>query len=193
MRECMLSGFKGVRLFQTPWTVAFQAPLSMKFFSRQKYWSRLPCPSPGDLSNPGIKPSSPASTALQEDSLPLSHLGSPITWSLVVKKEPLDFWLMQIGSHWDVLKQASAQSCMKVGSPGPTRKWLFQCGHIASCPKARATLSLRGTLGCWEKPVHKHLPSLCGLIRTTKIPKPLYHSHTYFANTTTTSRGNCGS
>ena len=39
----------------TPWTVARQAPLSMGF-SRQEYWSGLPCPSPGDLPNPGIQP-----------------------------------------------------------------------------------------------------------------------------------------
>ena len=50
----------------TPWTVAYKAPLSMGF-SRQEYWSGLPFPSPGDLSNPGIKPGSPA---LQADSLP---------------------------------------------------------------------------------------------------------------------------
>ena len=43
----------------TPWTVAQQVPLSMGF-SRQEYWSGLPCPSPGDLSNPGIEPGSPA-------------------------------------------------------------------------------------------------------------------------------------
>ena len=41
---------------------------------RQEYWSGLPLPSPGDLPDPGIKPVSPA---LQVDSLPLSHLGSP--------------------------------------------------------------------------------------------------------------------
>ena len=39
----------------TPWTVALQAPLSMGF-PRQEYWSGLPFPSPGNLSNPGIKP-----------------------------------------------------------------------------------------------------------------------------------------
>ena len=44
-----------VCLFATPWTVACQAPLSMGF-SRQGYWSGLPCPSPGDLPDPGIKP-----------------------------------------------------------------------------------------------------------------------------------------
>ena len=48
-----------VRPFVTPWTVACQAPLSMEF-SRQEYWSGLPFPSPGDLSDPGIKPMSPA-------------------------------------------------------------------------------------------------------------------------------------
>ena len=50
---------------QTPWTVAHQTPLTMEF-SRQEYWSRFLCPSPGDLSDPGIKPGSPA---LQADSL----------------------------------------------------------------------------------------------------------------------------
>ena len=53
--------------------VAGQAPLSLGF-SRQEYWSGLPCPPSEDLPNPGIKPGSPA---LQADSLPLSHQGSP--------------------------------------------------------------------------------------------------------------------
>ena len=48
-----------VWLFVTLWTVAHQAPPSMGF-SRQEYWSGLPFPSPGDLSDPGIKPRSPA-------------------------------------------------------------------------------------------------------------------------------------
>ena len=64
-----------VRFFATPWTVAYQAPQSMGFF-RQEHWSGLPFPSPGDLPNPGVEPGSPA---LQADSLPLSHQGSPET------------------------------------------------------------------------------------------------------------------
>ena len=47
-----------VQLFVTPWTVAHQVPLSMGF-SRQEYWSRLPCPPPRDLPNPVIEPLSP--------------------------------------------------------------------------------------------------------------------------------------
>ena len=54
-----------IQLFATPWTVAWQAPLPMRF-PRQEYWSGLTFPSPGDLSNPGIEPRSPA---LQADSL----------------------------------------------------------------------------------------------------------------------------
>ena len=52
-----------VQLFATPWTVAHQAPLSTGF-SRQEYWSGLPFPSPGDLPDPGIQPTSLASPAL---------------------------------------------------------------------------------------------------------------------------------
>ena len=48
-----------VQLFVTPWTVACQAPLSMKL-SRHECWSGLPFPSPGDLPKPGIEPTSPA-------------------------------------------------------------------------------------------------------------------------------------
>ena len=54
MCECVLSRFSHIQLFATLWTVAHQAPLSMGF-SRQEYWSGLPCPPPGDLLNPGIK------------------------------------------------------------------------------------------------------------------------------------------
>ena len=54
-----------VRLFVTPWTVAYQAPLPIEF-SRQEYWSGLPFPSPGDLPDPGNEP---RTHALQANSL----------------------------------------------------------------------------------------------------------------------------
>ena len=62
-----------VRLFATSWTVAPQAPRSMGL-SRHEYWIGLLFPSPGDLSNPGIKPAPPS---LQADSLPSKPPGSP--------------------------------------------------------------------------------------------------------------------
>ena len=59
MTSCMLSWFSRIRLSTTSWSVAHQAPLSIGF-SRQKYWSGLPCPPPGDLPDPGSEPVSPA-------------------------------------------------------------------------------------------------------------------------------------
>ena len=57
---CMLSHFSRVWLLKTPWTIAFQAPLSMEF-SRQEYWNGLLCPPLGDLPSPGVElVSSPA-------------------------------------------------------------------------------------------------------------------------------------
>ena len=61
---CCAQSLSRVQLFETPWTVACQAPLFMGF-SRQECWSGLPFPTPGDLSNPGIEPTSPI---LQVDS-----------------------------------------------------------------------------------------------------------------------------
>ena len=62
-----------VRLFATPCIVAYQAPPSMGLF-RQDCWNELLFPSPGDLSNPGIEPESPA---LQADALPSEPPGKP--------------------------------------------------------------------------------------------------------------------
>ena len=58
---------KSCPTLSTPWTVACQE------FSRQEYWNGLPFPSPGDLSDPGIEPESPA---LQADSLPSELWGN---------------------------------------------------------------------------------------------------------------------
>ena len=57
----------------TPWTVANQAPQSTEF-SKQEYWSGLPFPPPGDLTDPGIEPGSPA---FQADALPSEPPGKP--------------------------------------------------------------------------------------------------------------------
>ena len=85
---CLLSRFSLVHLFATLWTVAHQVSLSMGF-SRQEHWSGLPCPPPGNLPHPGIKPRSPA---LQVDSLPAELPGKPfslLTSNLFVHKS---FW-----------------------------------------------------------------------------------------------------
>ena len=72
----VLSHFSCVWLFANPWTVVPLTPrlLCPWGFYRQECWSGLPCLPPGDLPNPVIEP---RSSALQVDSLPLSHQGSP--------------------------------------------------------------------------------------------------------------------
>ena len=73
---CMLSCFSCAWLFGTPWTVDRQAPLSMGF-SREEHWSGWPCPLPGILPDPGIKPKSVRSPSLTS-SLPLAPPGKLI-------------------------------------------------------------------------------------------------------------------
>ena len=75
---CVLSLFNCVQLFVTPWTVAQQAPLSMGF-SRQEYWSGWPCPPPGDLPDPGIKPAS-----LMSLSLAGGFFTTTVTWETLI-------------------------------------------------------------------------------------------------------------
>ena len=70
---CLLSCFSPIQLFAVLRTVTYQTSLSMGF-SRQEYWSVLPCLAPGYLPNTGIKPTSPA---LQTDSLPPVPPGEP--------------------------------------------------------------------------------------------------------------------
>ena len=71
-----LSCYSCVQLFATLWMVSFHAPLSVGF-PRQECWSRLPCPPPKNLPDPGIEPESPT---VQADSLPSEPL-SPHFWT----------------------------------------------------------------------------------------------------------------
>ena len=79
---CVCESLSCARLFATAWTVAHQAPLSMRF-SRQGYWTGLPFPSPGDFPNPGIELRSPA---LHADSLPTELQGKPHSNTMSVVK-----------------------------------------------------------------------------------------------------------
>ena len=72
-QKVKVKSLSGVRLFLTPWTVAYQVPPSMGF-SSQECWTGLPFPPPGDLPDPGIEPRSPA---LQADAVPSEPPGKP--------------------------------------------------------------------------------------------------------------------
>ena len=84
-----------------------QALLSMGF-SRQEYWSELPLPSPGDLPDPGVEPRSPA---LQVDTLPLSHQGSPLELFLTLTSS-----LLGISSKKKIIWGVDKDFCTKISS-----------------------------------------------------------------------------
>ena len=77
VHACVLRHFNPVQLCTTLWTVALQAPLSMGY-SRQEYRSGLPCPSPGDLPDSGIKPVSFTTPALAGRFFTTSTSGKPM-------------------------------------------------------------------------------------------------------------------
>ena len=81
--------------------IVHQAHLSMRF-SGQEHWSGLPCCPPGDLPGPETKHTSLASPALWADSLPLSHLGSPIslTYGLNFLKKWYKLFAKYKQTHW---------------------------------------------------------------------------------------------
>ena len=94
-------------LFETLWTVDHQVPLPLGFF-RQEYWSRLPFPTPGDLPDPGIKPVSPVSPALQMDSLPAEPLGiiQMKLWKELKKTKNITYAVSTVHNKlWKILKE----------------------------------------------------------------------------------------
>ena len=112
----MCLSFSCVQLFATLWTVARQAPLSMGF-SRQEYWSGLPFPSPGDLSNPGIEPRSPA---LQADALTSNVFFFPLPFhSVLVGKKALCTILLLCSPllGWNIYPPYLENFCMGDLSP----------------------------------------------------------------------------
>ena len=98
-----------VQLFATPWTVAYQAPLSMGF-PRQDYWSGLPFPSPGDL--PGLNPGLPHCRLMLYC---LSHQGSPnligVSPSLIGEEA---LWARKANLHRKLKVQSSEKKVLSL-------------------------------------------------------------------------------
>ena len=95
---CMLSRFCHVWFFVTPWTVSHQAPLSIGF-SRQEYWSGLPCPTPGDLPNRGLR--------------------SNLMWFESLKSPALTGWFFTSSATWE----APDKVCLL------HLNWNYECCH----------------------------------------------------------------
>ena len=108
MRVCLI-----VSNSSTLWIVSHQAPLSMGF-SRQEFWSGLPCPSPGDLPNPGVELASPVSNALKVGSLFTEPLEKPIyrnhhlLMSLIRNQKLKNIYLVTSNEHSPLLSQSVA-------------------------------------------------------------------------------------
>ena len=128
MKKVKVKSLNCVWLFETPWTVAYQAPPSMGF-SRQEYWSGLPFPSPGDLPDPGIEPRSPA---FQADAGRPVNLWATQTHRLYIyeliyniKKKRFRFWFWfwnQLFVTWDLFldsHQANWSSVLSFFSGSP--------------------------------------------------------------------------
>ena len=99
VRSC----FSRVWLFATQWTISYQAPLFMGF-SRQEYWSGLPCSPPGDLPNPGIEPVSLTSPALAGGFFITSTTWETHEYVIFYEKEELRLQIelkLLISWHWD--------------------------------------------------------------------------------------------
>ena len=97
----------------TPWTVAHQVPLPMRF-PRQEYWSGLLFPSPGDLLDPGIQPGPPA---LQMDSLPLATQEATILLGSTYKQHHMSFVFLCLTYISSVQFRSIAQSCPTLCNP----------------------------------------------------------------------------
>ena len=106
VRACMLSRFCCVQLFAIPWTVAHQAPLSMGF-SRQEYWSGWQCPSPGDLPDLGMEPTSHVSPTLAGRFFTTEPPGKPQTSMITPRPKSGVFWETQ--NDWGYRRNDGAQ------------------------------------------------------------------------------------
>ena len=118
VHACVLRCFSCVRLCVTPWTVAQQAFLFMGF-SRQEHWSGLPCPLPGDLPDPGIKP-----TSLTSSSLAGRLFTTRVTWETLSAwwGIPVGGWSAFINRILCWMDHPLMHQCMNIYPP---LKWLF--------------------------------------------------------------------
>jgi len=128
---CVLSHFSQVQLFVTLWTVACQAPLSVGF-SRQRYWSGLPCPPPGNLSDPGIE-----LTALTFPTLAGRFSTTSATWEVLcyhLRKHILN----TSATAWVALPSF----CLPL-SPNPVSQWNSGFASSKQChPRHTTSLNL---------------------------------------------------
>ena len=114
----MLSHFSHIWFFATLQNIIQQAPLSMGF-SRQEYWSELPCSPPGDLPNPGIEPTSVISPALAG-----GFFTTSITWIDLLNHCKLWVSICQ-SSNESFIERTDAEAETAILWPPDGKNWLF--------------------------------------------------------------------
>ena len=152
-----------VRLFVALWTVAYQASPSMEF-SRQKYWSGWPFPSPGDLPDPGIKPRSPG---LQADALPSEPPGKPPNniyiynikywWRWGDTGTPAHCWweYKMVQPLWKIWKFLKIKNRTTIWSSNPTSGYLPKGTEIRileKCQHSHVHCSIITIAKMWKQP-----------------------------------------
>ena len=141
--------FSQVQLFETPWSVAHQAPLPMEFF-RQEYWSGLPSPSPGGPPNPG---SNPGLLHGRQILYHLSHQShSPGDWKSQVKVVRSCSLQSLLGRSPACLSQFLACSQMFLGS-GDKTPVSFHLHTVSSSPRVSGCTQLLFS----AHPAHSHI------------------------------------
>ena len=156
----------------TLWAIAHQFSLTMAF-SRQKYWTGLPFPSPGDLPNPGIEPASPVSPAPASRNFTTSTTWKAQNVSCVQPCDPMDRGLS--GSecsrqeYWSELLCLSprnlSNSGTELGSP------IWQASSLSSEPPGKPRKS---TYKDWKEEFHKFQVQITPLF----LGSHEYSSHT---------------
>ena len=126
----VLSCFRCIPLCVTLWTAVCQAPLPIGF-SRQEYWSGLPFPPPGDLPNPGIKPSSPVSPVLAG-----GFFTTSATWEAPLQVHP---WANRSGSEesWELLKSWASRLSWRAILPQVLGNWPGNCCPLRPLTEAQ--------------------------------------------------------
>ena len=162
--------------FVTPWTVAHQAPLSIGI-SRQEYWRGWPCPPPGDLLDPEIKPRSPVAPASQADSLPQVPPGQPQhvrALSISLQKLPLKENKRWVSSEQEVFTTDHTGHLHLLCPPLKPRKWSIYCwegtSYFSHLTEFSPYLSLNSYLGDNGKAIEYF--SQCQNVRVTKQTLP---------------------
>ena len=177
---CMLQSFSRIQLFETPWTVAHQAPLSMEF-SRQGCFSGQPFPSLGDLPDPGIEPRSPA---LQADSLPSEPPGKiPLfLQSSIISAFGLHIFPQHYSSDPN-LPPASVRSSLLLGEDLEFVVTYWHCFPTLDVTVARLLISVfpqliqcdrqGGSDHSWATPCLTHTQTHIRFNKTLVLTKPL--------------------